>query len=397
MSQHQVVIVGAGPTGLTAAFFLAAEGVDVLVVERGPGVFEDPRAATLHPPTLEIFAPSGVTDDILAQGIVARHWQFRGREEGLIASFDLDLLREDTPYPYRVQCEQHRLARMLLERLQRLPNFTIRWNCEVSDVQQDPKGVDIRLPEGIVRAAYLIGADGGRSIVRKSQEIGFEGFTYPERFLVVTHSHDFEQDGYCYTNYISDPEQWAAVFKVPGPRPPGIWRFTSPVRPEESEVELLDFECARHRLAALNPGAASAEILHTNLYVVHQRVAETFHRGRVLLVGDAAHINNPLGGMGMNFGIHDAASATKQLLSVLGGGDPTVLLSRYDRQRRHVAHAFLQSMSIQNKNLLEERDPAVRARKLSEMRDLAATPERARAHLLKTSMLESIRVAATIP
>ena len=396
MQQHRVVIVGAGPSGLTAAFFLAREGIDVLVLERGPGIFEDPRAATIHPPTLEIFAPSGVTGDILEQGIVARYWQFRGRKEGLIAQFDLDLLRDDTPYPYRVQCEQHRLARILLGRLQQYANFAIRWNCEVAGVTQDRHGVDVALTDGSIRSDYLIGADGGRSVVRKAQDIAFEGFTYPERFLVITSSHDFEQDGYCYTNYISDPEQWAAVFKVPGPGPPGVWRFTSPVRPEETEADLLDFAQAKRRLVELNPRAEHAEILHTNLYVVHQRVAATFHRERVLLVGDAAHINNPLGGMGMNFGIHDAASVAKQLAAVYAGGDPEALLSLYDRQRRHVAHAFLQTMSIQNKALLEERDPACRAERLEEMRSIAEDPERARAHLMRTSMLESVRVAAAI-
>ncbi|MFT7287333.1 MAG: 3-(3-hydroxy-phenyl)propionate hydroxylase [Halieaceae bacterium] len=396
MKQHQVVIVGAGPSGLAAAFFLAREGIDVLVLERGPGIVDDPRAATLHPPTLEIFAPSGVTEDILEQGIVARYWQFRGRNEGLLALFDLDLLRDDTPYPYRVQCEQHRLARILLGRLQQYSNFEIRWNCEVTGVAQDRHGVDVALTDGCIRSDYLIGADGGRSNVRKSQDIAFEGFTYPDRFLVVTSSHDFEEDGYCYSNYISDPDQWAAVFKVPGPRPPGIWRFTSPARPEETEADLLDFATAKRRLVKLNPRAEHAEILHTNLYVVHQRVAATFHRERVLLIGDAAHINNPLGGMGMNFGIHDAASVANQLTAVFAGGDPEALLSLYDRQRHHVAHAYLQSMSIQNKAVLEERDPACRAERLEEMRSISEDPKRARAHLMRTSMLESLRAAASI-
>lgn len=396
MAQHQVAIVGAGPSGLTAAFFLVRQGIKVLVLERGSHIFEDPRAATIHPPTLEIFAASGVTDDIHAQGIVARYWQFRGREEGLLAQFDLDLLRDETPYPYRVQCEQHRLARILLGRLEQDANFEIRWDSEVSDISQDRDSVHITTNGERLTADFLIGADGGRSVVRKSQEIGFEGFTYPERFLVVASSHDFEDDGYCYTNYISDPEQWAAVFKVPGPRPPGIWRFTSPVKPEEEEDELLDFDSAKRRLLALNPNAEKAEILHTNLYVVHQRVASTFHKGRVLLVGDAAHVNNPLGGMGMNFGIHDAASVAEQLGAVFAGGDAEALLSLFDRQRRHVAHAFLQSMSIQNKATLEERDPASRARRLEEMQATADDPERARAHLMRTSMLESIRAAAAI-
>lgn len=395
MAQDPVVIVGAGPSGLTAAFFLVRAGVPVLMLERGDRIYDDPRAATIHPPTLEMFAQSGVTARILDEGIETRFWQFRGRKEGLVAQFDLNLLADVTPFPYRVQCEQHRLSRILLAELQKEARFAIRWRMPVDRVVQDDDGVAVHAGNRVVRASWVIGADGGRSVVRKTQKIGFEGFTYPERFLVVTTAHDFEPEGFSYSNYLSDPDEWAAIFKVPGDRPAGLWRVTAPARPEEAETDLLDAAKAEARLKRLMPHNAGYEIVHTNLYAVHQRVAATFRKGRVMLIGDAAHVNNPLGGMGMNFGIHDAGSVAEHLTAVFGGANPA-LLDRFDRRRRHVAQTFLQSMTIQNKQALEERDAVKRAERLAEMRAIADNPDRARAHMLRTAMIESVRAAEAI-
>jgi 3-(3-hydroxy-phenyl)propionate hydroxylase len=396
MSEPAVIVVGAGPSGLTAALFLARAGVPVLVLERHTEPFEDPRAATIHPPTLEMFAPTGVTDDLLAQGIRAPVWQFRGREEGVVAEFDLSLLADVTPYPFRLQCEQHKLCRILLARLAAFPHARLRWGATVEGVAADAEGITVTLEGGeALRAAWLVGADGGRSVVRKSQGIAFDGFTYPERFLVVTTPRDFAAKGYAISSYVSDPVQWCAMFKVPGKGPPGLWRVVFPTDPQEGEAALLDHAAAARRVHALIPDAEPYPVVHTNLYAVHQRVAASFRRGRVLLAGDAAHVNNPLGGMGMNFGIHDAVKAATSLAAVLDGA-PDALLDRYARQRRHVAETFLQAMTIQNKRTLEERDPAARAARLAELRATAADPARARAHLLKTSMIEGVRAAEAV-
>ena len=307
------------------------------------------------------------------------------------------MLKDVTRYPYRLQCEQHKLSRVLIEKLEDQPTVRIEWNADVVDTRQDGHGVEAVLADGSTRRGdYLLGSDGGRSVVRKSQQIGFEGFTYEERFLVVTTTHDFGPDGYAFSNYVSDPQEWAALFKVPGKGKPGLWRVVFPTRLEDSEQSLLDFASAQRRLQSFLPKPGGYDIVHTNLYQVHQRVATQFRKGRVFLAGDAAHVNNPLGGMGMNFGIHDAINFARKIGMVTRGEAQDAELDRYDRQRRHVAHTFLQAMTIQNKKLLEERDETKRAAAQQELRELSDNPQKMHTVLLRTSMIEGVRAAELI-
>jgi 3-(3-hydroxy-phenyl)propionate hydroxylase len=396
MSDRRVIIVGAGPTGLTAALFLVTAGIPVVVLESRKELYEDPRAATFHPPTLEMYADSGVTQRLHDLGIICPKWQFRGRDEGLVAEFDLGVLSGVTRYPYRLQCEQHKLVSILTDMLVGRPGFTLHYDSQVETVSQTADGVVVTTTDGSSHdGAYVIGADGGRSVVRKSQDIDFEGFTYEERFLVVTTTFDFETRGFAYSCYVSDPREWCALFKVPGAGPPGIWRVVFPTPPQTDAGELLDHARAQQRLQGFIPSDIPYAIVHTNLYTVHQRVAVSYRRDRALLAGDAAHVNNPLGGMGMNFGIHDAVSLADKLARVLNG-EPDELLNIYDRQRRHVATNFLQAMTIQNKRVLEEKDPAVRSERLSEMREIASDPEKSRAFLMQTAMFNGLRAAAEV-
>jgi 3-(3-hydroxy-phenyl)propionate hydroxylase len=396
MPDPRVIVVGAGPSGLTAALFLVRGGVPVTVLESRTEIYDDPRAATFHPPTMEMFEASGVTKRLHDLGIICPQWQFRGREEGLIAEFDLGLLSDITRYPYRLQCEQHKLVAILAELLANERDFDIRYGATVEDVKQNGSGVTVFTADGSVyEGSYVIGADGGRSIVRKSQNIDFAGFTYQERFLVITTENDFADSGFAYSSYVSDPREWCALFKVPGKGPPGLWRVVFPTPPEATVEELLDFTTAQGRLQGFIPARSPYAIVHTNLYTVHQRVAHTYRRNRALLAGDAAHVNNPLGGMGMNFGIHDAVALAAALTRVLNGA-PDDLLDLYDRQRRYVANAFLQAMTIQNKRTLEEKDPLKRRERLEEIRFTAADPAKARDFLMRTSMFEGLNAASQI-
>ncbi len=397
MASQRVIIVGAGPSGLTAALFLVRAGVPVTVLESRTEAYEDPRAATFHPPTMEMFAESGVTARLHELGILCPKWQFRGRKEGVVAEFDLGLLADLTPYPYRLQCEQHKLVAVLTELLKGEDKFELHYGASVEEVAQDADGVTVTTADGqAFSGAYVIGADGGRSVVRKSQDIDFEGFTYQERFLVITTTQDFERKGFAYSCYVSDPNEWCALFKVPGAGPPGVWRVVFPTPPEAAAESLLDHDSAERRLQAFIPADTRYPIVHTNLYTVHQRVAGTYRQGRAMLVGDAAHVNNPLGGMGMNFGIHDAVSLADKLARVIKG-ESDELLNLYDRQRRHVAKAFLQAMTIQNKQVLEEKDPEKRQERLDLMRATAADPQKARAFLMRTAMIEGLRAAEQVP
>lgn len=398
---QRVLIAGGGPAGMSAAVFLLAEGVPVTVLERSVTPHADPRAATYHPPTLEMFEPSGVTAELHARGIITPHWQYRDRQNGLIAQFDLGVLAEDTRYPYRLQCEQHKLVAMLERRVVEHPLARVLHGAELVGVTQTDEQVqvEVRHPHGgseRLSGMWLIGADGGRSLVRKSQDIGFEGFTWPERFLVITTTFDFATLGYAYSSYTMDPIEWAATFKVPGEDERGIWRCVFPTRPEESEQDLLDFARAAQRLAAFAPESVQGRIVHTNLYAVHQRVAQTYRKGRVLLAGDAAHVNNPLGGMGLNFGVHDAHNLAHRLGRVWRGEAGSDLLDQYDRQRRAVAERYLQAQTIANKQTLEETDETQRLARQAAMRATAADPQQAREYLRRTAMIEGLRAAAAI-
>jgi 3-(3-hydroxy-phenyl)propionate hydroxylase len=244
--------------------------------------------------------------------------------------------------------------------------------------------------------AWLIGADGGRSTVRKQSGIAFDGFTWPERFIVLTTPFDFEASrGYCARSYFADPDEWCNCFKVSHNGPPGLWRTVFPAHAPLSDDALMSDEAVQARLQKFFPSSRPYEIVHRNLYVTHQRVAQSFRKGRVLLAGDAAHVNNPIGGMGLNGGIQDAANLSEKLAQVIDGA-PDRLLDLYDLQRRTVAVEFVQEQTIANKQRLEARDPELRKRNLDELHEMAADPARARQFLLRTSMIASQKRAASI-
>ena len=398
--EHQrVLIAGGGPVGLLCAWLLARRGVPVRLFDENDGPQADPRAATTHPATLELLSEDGLAHDMARVGLVAPIFQFWDRPSGeLVAQFDHAVLGNDTRFPYVVQCEQFKTAGLILERLRSYSNAEVMFGQAAVDLRQDGDGVelDVRGAAGTTthRGAYLIGADGGRSTVRKQSGIAFEGFTWPEQFVVLTTPYDFEAErGYCYRSYFADPGAWCNCFKVSADGPPGLWRTVFPTAPAESDDEVLSEAGVQARLNTFFPAPLPYPIVHRNLYVTHQRVAARFHHGRVLLAGDAAHVNNPIGGMGLNGGIQDAANLADKLARILVGGEPERLLDLYDRQRRTVAVEFVQEQSIANKKRLEATDPAERARNLDGLRAIAADPARARAFLLRTSMIESQRRA----
>jgi 3-(3-hydroxy-phenyl)propionate hydroxylase len=385
MPARNILVVGAGPVGTVAALACARFGFQVTLLEAQQRVDDSPRASTTQPPTLEILAELGLIDDYIAQGLVARTFQFWDRPtRRLIAEFDFDRLRGETAYPYVVQTEQHKLALMGIARLQAMSNATVRMATRVTGLAQDADGVSVETESGALRADFVIGCDGGRSTVRKSLGIEFEGFTWPERFLVITTAFDFEVAlGCCYRSYMADPEEWTNLFKVAGDDLKGRWRAVFNTRPDESDEEALSDTSVRARLGRIYVPEEKRDYLHLNLYSVHQRVAKQFRSGRVFLCGDAAHVNNPIGGLGLNSGIHEAW----HLANLLKGGD----LAEYERVRRPLNIEYVQEQTIANKKRLEERDPAQRARRFEELARMADDPAKHKAFLMRASLLESVR------
>jgi 3-(3-hydroxy-phenyl)propionate hydroxylase len=374
----RVLVAGAGPVGLTAAYALARAGIEVAVFERAAGLAEDLRASTWHPPTLDMLAPLGLSEDIISQGLKARHTQHRDRKTGAIAQFDMELLRGETNHPYRVQYEQFKYTRLVHARLA----AAVMFGAGIAAVQQSADAVEITLDDGSKhRGEYLIGADGANSAVRRAVGVEFEGMTFPERFFVVSTPFDFTAalDGLCYVNYIADTEEFCVLLKVPG-----LWRCLFPTQ-DESDEEVLS--SAEQKLQGVYRKAIPYETVHRTLYRVHQKVASRYHVGRVFLAGDAAHINNPLGGMGMNGGLHDALNLCAKLIR----GEH---LDRYEAERRPVAIEYINASTARNRELMAERDPQARRRAQDEMCRIAADPVAAKAFLMKSSMIETLRRSA---
>jgi 3-(3-hydroxy-phenyl)propionate hydroxylase len=334
-------------------------------------------------------------------GLIAPVFQFWDRPSGeRIAEFDHTVLKHDTSYPYVNQCEQFKTAGLILERLRAMPNVEVLFAHEVNDVAQTDTDVTVtvRGPDGVARhtGAWLIGADGGRSTVRKASGIAFDGFTWPERFIVLTTPFDFGTErGYCPRSYFADPDEWCNCFKVAADGPPGLWRTVFPTDPTLTDDALMNDAAVQARLQKFFPSSQPYEIVHRNLYVTHQRVAARFRAGRVLLAGDAAHVNNPIGGMGLNGGFQDAANLAEKLADVCEGASDA-MLDLYDLQRRTVAVEFVQEQTIANKRRLEARDTETRAKNFAELRAIADDPARSRKFLLGTSMIQSQRRAAAM-
>jgi 3-(3-hydroxy-phenyl)propionate hydroxylase len=381
-----VLIAGAGSVGLAAANVLAGAGVAVTVLEAEPRLAENLRASTFQPPTLDLLAPFGATQRLIEMGRVAPRLQYRDRK-GWVAEFDFGVIADATQHPYRVQCEQFKLNQVLAARLAQFRNARLEFGSEVTDVVQDGRSVTVSVAgRKQIKAQWLIGADGGRSRVRDALGIKLEGFTWPERFLVASTPFDFPAviPGLCDVSYFADPEEWFFLLRVPG-----VWRAMFPVRQDEKDEEVLSDQSIQQRLRRIYP--SSFEVKHRTLYSVHQRIAETYRKGRCFLAGDAAHLNNPLGGMGMNGGIHDGFNIAEKLVSVIKNNSPEGELDRYERQRRPVALEYVNKITIANKRNLEARDPDEHRRWKADMTRTAADPRLAREYMLKTSMIASLR------
>lgn len=388
MQRVQVLVSGAGPAGVVAACRLAKAGIDVLLVEAHADCPEDLRASTFHPPTLDMMEELGLLDELEAQGLKAPVYHYRNRRSGEVLPFDLTELSDVLKHPYRLQCEQYKLARLGVRTLEAEPHGEVRFQRRLAYFEQDADGVTCHLetPIGIetVRADYLISAEGANSLTRKWLDVRFEGFTYPEKFLTLSTTYPMEQhfDRVAQVNYIADPDEWCVLLRVPT-----VWRVLVPAAESISDAELTSDAKKNAVFDGLMGDGKSIVTEHRTIYRVHQRVAHRYDHGRVVLIGDAAHLNNPLGGFGMNSGVHDAWNLTEKLMQVYDGADAAPLLAHYDRQRRTVMNEFVQAQTIRNKKAMESSE--AQREHQAELQAILEDDNRRRDYLMGQAMVKS--------
>lgn len=392
-----LVIAGGGPVGLCTAFLAAQKGLTVGLFEAEDALAQDLRASTFHPPTLDMLAPFGISDELVGRGLVCPHWQVRLHPSGARAVFDLSALAADTRYPFRLQCEQWKLSEALLARLARQPNVTIRYGSAVTGFSHQDDDVAVQVSasgiESNVRARILVGADGARSAVRKTLGLTFDGETYPETTLLVTTTFPFEDhlEGLSNVSYCWKEGGNFSLLKVPE-----RWRVSIYPREDIDLEEQLAEAAIEQSLQEIAAKSSPYDVLEKRAYRVHQRIVSTYCAGRVALAGDAAHLNSPAGGMGLNGGIHDAFELVDAIAAIVLRGEPLERLALYDRRRRPVARDQIIAQADRNRQRMREKDPNRRKEMLTELQATAADRDKLRAHLLASSMIAGLRRAAAI-
>jgi len=269
----------------------------------------------------------------------------------------------------------------------------MRFNSRVVSFSQSDQGVEVHVetPTEIqrIKADYLIAADGASSIIRKWLGVEFEGFTYPEKFLTLSTTTPLQDyfENLSWVNYVADPNEWCVLLKVPS-----VWRVLVPATGIEDDILLSD-ENKTKVFDRLIGNGSDVETAHRTIYRVHQRVATKFNHGRVMLIGDAAHLNNPLGGFGMNSGIHDAASVVDALLDIFRtNADPQQRLDAFDSERRAITHEFIQRQTIRNKKMLEANSAEAQKAYSAELKAIKNDDQKRREFLLNQSMLNNVRL-----
>jgi 3-(3-hydroxy-phenyl)propionate hydroxylase len=395
MEKVEVLVVGAGPVGSVGAARLASMGIDVMLCEAHPTNAHDLRASTFHAATLEMLDAIDAAQPLIEQGLKAPVYNVRDRQSGDTLSFDLTEIADRTPFPYRLQCEQYYMAKLLSERLAALPGGRVHFATRLLHAHETAEGIEAVLERDgqqvTVQAQFLVGADGAHSRVRELMDVEFEGFTWEEKFVSLSTAYPIEQvvSGLSWVNYISDPDEWLVLLRVPR-----FWRVLVPASVEDDDAWLISDAKAAEVFGRI-VGDVAVETGHRTIYRVHQRVARSFVKGRMLLAGDAAHLNNPLGGFGMNSGVHDVWNLADKLYAILRGDGDAEQLARYDRQRRTVTRNFIQAQSIENKAMMEEGGNAANARR-ARLERIHADPALRRAYLLRQAMFQSLEEAEAV-
>ncbi|MDJ0908726.1 MAG: FAD-dependent monooxygenase [Woeseiaceae bacterium] len=387
----QVLIVGAGPVGLTTALALSRAGIAVRIVDADETIDRRMRASMVHPPTLDMLDDLGVAVSLVRMGRKVQRWQIRQHESGESVTFDLAAIADATQHPYRLQVEQRHLGSLLIDALAE-HGVHIEFRTRVESLMQDSDVVTLRTSDGqSIQSHWVIGADGTDSAVRASARITFDGDTNEHGTILVATDFPFHE-------HLPDLTDVAYCWSNRGPftllRLKNYWRVSLHAPVAELDT-CAEEENIREWLGFIHEDARNAKITGIAPYVVRERCVKRFRAGRVLLAGNAAHVNPPSGGMGMNAGIHDAVNLASKLTEVMNGAS-TDLLLQYDRQRRHAIANRVLPQAVANRARMAEQNRGTHARRLARYRAIAADPEICRQFLLAGSMITSLEEARAI-
>lgn len=377
-----VIVCGAGPVGLVTALKIARAGIRVVMVDAAHAISDAPRAVVYHSPVVERLAALGLLEDLQAVGVLKQAYHYWNIEHQLLGRIDMTVLHPaDTAYPFNLHLGQPTLAAIILRHLLRIAGTEVRWQHRVTQVLPDEQGVSVTVetPQGprAMRSPWVIGADGGRSSVRHALDLKLEGVTWPEWFVATNVRFDFEGQGFGQSNVVLDPMHWAIIPKIDQS---GLWRCTYRDDGELSEEELRRRLPQRYALFA--PRLAECEPVAFSPYRAHDRCATRFRVGRVLLAGDAAHLINPIGGLGLTGGLLDAVPLAEALIAVIEGRREPAVLDAWAQERRRVFLEITAPLARENRRRIGERDPARRSADALRLRSLSDDPVLAREALL---------------
>lgn len=339
---HHIIIIGAGPVGLTLAYALMRKGIRVEVFESRPKISQQDRAATFHPPTLELFDEWGMLETLKSISVVVNGLQYWERDSHrLVAAFDLSLIESFTAHPYRLHFPQDQLTKLLHQHLSQSPLATVHFGHKLERFTDHGTHVEVTFStakgEHTVEGSYLCGADGGNSTVRELANIEFTGKTYDDRFLIVNSDAKMENilPDCTAEAYIFDPQEWVITLQMKT-HTRFVFRLTES---EDVEIARRNEEVYR-RIKRFLPDI-SHNILDVAVYEVQQRIADRFVVGQVVLLGDAAHVNNPITGQGLNSGIHDAVYLADMFDQMINGDGDERYLEAYNVERRRVITDYI--------------------------------------------------------
>jgi 6-hydroxy-3-succinoylpyridine 3-monooxygenase len=387
---EDVIIVGGGPVGFINALGLAQAGVRVSVIEAELQISNSPRAAVYFWSVLDGLERLGILDEVEAAGVRKQDYTYLVRCTGERIEYSMEILEGHTRRPYNLHLSQHRLTDIAMRRLKTFSNATVRFGARLRTLRQDAEGVTLTVANEReteeMRARWVIGADGAGSTVRRLLGVSFDGLTWPERFVATNVHYDFERHGYTRTTFVID-DRFGAVIAVLDNE--GLWRCTymeDAELPEESFLERLP-----RAYAAILPGRGAYELALASPYRMHQRSAPRYRVGRVVLAGDAAHVTNPTGGLGLTSGLFDSYALYPALAALVLEGAGAAVLDRYSAARRDTFVNRVSPQATANKQLVFHANGGGRALEeaLANLRRLATDAEFLRQRLMFTKSLET--------